>query len=124
MNMLSISRAKAHFSRILSVAVLASGFLTSVPDVFGQAGRGTADDWFVKAEKGLLQMSVKGGERRDIIPSHPGDPLPLVDRKKPPLPDYLMGKIKWGATQGTADDTIQDGRPCSSWSRHSWAWES
>ena len=97
---------------LLSVAVLASGFLTFVPDVFGQAGRGASSkDWFVKAEKDnkdTAQMGIGGGEKRDIIPSVPGSPIPSVDRLKPPSPDYLMGKVKWGATTGTKDNKIQD----------------
>ncbi len=112
MNMMSISRVRAHFSRILPVAVLASVFLTTMLAALGQAGRGgSSDDWFVKAdkdEKDTSQMSIGGGEKRDVIPSVPGSPIPQVDRKKPPSPDYLMGKVMWGATTGTEDNKIQD----------------
>mgnify|MGYP006420687355 FL=1 len=108
----NISNVKLPSFVILSVAVLASLFLTSVPDVFGQAGRGaSSDDWFVKAEKDnkdTAQMGIGGGEKRDIIPSVPGSPIPQVDRLKPPSPDYLMGKVKWGATTGTSDNKLQD----------------
>jgi hypothetical protein len=112
MNILSISKAKAHWCLILSAALLVAVFLTAAPVAFGQAGRGaSADDWFIKAEKDqkdTLQMGIGGGEKRDIIPSVPGSPIPQIDRKKPPSPDFLMGKIKWGVTTGTTENKIQD----------------
>ena len=92
--------------------VLAVVLLIAISAAFGQAGRGaSSDDWFVKAEKDnkdMPQMGMSGGEKRDIIPSVPGSPIPQVDRMKPPSPDYLMAKIKWGVTTGTKDNKIQD----------------
>ncbi|MDE0840487.1 MAG: DUF4159 domain-containing protein, partial [Kiritimatiellae bacterium] len=108
----SISKIETNSCRILSVAVLTAVFLNTVAASFGQAGRGaSSDDWFIKAEKDnkdTLQMGVSAGEKRDIIPSVPGSPIPQVDRKKPPSPDFLMGKIKWGVTTGTTENKIQD----------------
>lgn len=70
--------------------------LSLAPVAFGQEG--SADDWFVKSAKDRKekpQTGISGGEKRDIIPSLPGMPIPQTDRKKPPSPDYLMAKVKW-----------------------------
>ena len=64
-------------------------------------GKGaSSNDWFIKSAKDRnekLQTGIKGGEKRDIIPSLPGMPIPQSERIKPPSPDYLLGKVKWGS---------------------------
>ena len=96
---LKFSRPKSICSLLLPAIVTVA--LSVAPIASGQEGKGaSADDWFVKSAKDRkekTQMAIAGGEKRDIIPSVPGMPIPQTDRKKPPSPDYLMAKVKWGA---------------------------
>ena len=82
-------------------ALLLPVIVSLTPVAFGQEGKGaSANDWFVKSAKDRKekpQTGISGGEKRDIIPSLPGMPIPQTDRKKPPSPDYLMAKVKWGS---------------------------
>ena len=92
MTPLEFSRPKSICSLLLLVIV------SLAPVTFGQEG--SADDWFVKSAKDRKEKpetGISGGEKRDIIPSLPGMPIPQSDRKKPPSPDYLMAKVKWGS---------------------------
>lgn len=93
-------------------AILGAALVYAVPAALGQEGRGaSADDWFVKAaeeKKETLQQGIKGGEKRDIIPSVPGMPIPQTERLKPPSPDYLMAKMKWGAAEIVDETLTQD----------------
>lgn len=93
------SRSKSICSFFLPAIVPVA--LSLAPVAFGQDGKGaSADDWFVKSakeRKEKTQTGIAGGEKRDIIPSVPGMPIPQTDRKKPPSPDYLMAKVKWGS---------------------------
>ena len=94
------------YPKLFSYFLLTATFLTVAlvafePVAFGQAGKGaSSDDWFIKSAKDRnekLQTGIKGGEKRDIIPSLPGMPIPQSERLKPPSPDYLLGKVKWGS---------------------------
>ena len=70
-------------------------------------GRGKPDDWFVRSEAPKDRRPpqyLTGGETRDIIPDAPGAPQSQSERKKPPSPDYLMAKVKWGASAVIAND--------------------
>ncbi len=90
------------FSRPKSIcSLLLPAIVSLAPIAFGQEGKGvSANDWFVKSaddRKEKTQVGISGGEKRDIIPSLPGMPIPQTDRKKPPSPDYLLAKVKWGS---------------------------
>ncbi len=95
----SSSRSKAIRPLLLAATVTVA--VTVAPSASGQGGKGASgDDWFVKSAKDRkerTQMTIAGGEKRDIIPSVPGMPIPQTDRKKPPSPDYLLAKVKWGS---------------------------
>ena len=66
-----LSGLKPFSSFLLTVALLAFKLPSS-----GQQGKGaSSDDWFIKSAKDRkeqLQQGIKGGEKRDIIPSVPG----------------------------------------------------
>ncbi|MDE0864742.1 MAG: DUF4159 domain-containing protein, partial [Rubripirellula sp.] len=95
------SRLKSFSSFLLTAAILTVALLAFQPVGSGQEGKGASSDaWFVKSAKDRnekLQTGIKGGEKRDIIPSLPGMPIPQSERVKPPSPDYLLGKVKWGS---------------------------
>ncbi|MFC1601033.1 DUF4159 domain-containing protein [Candidatus Sumerlaeota bacterium] len=108
----NISNVKWRLFGFRSAAILAVALAVSTSAAFGQAGRGaSSDDWFVKAaeeRKETLQQGIKGGEKRDIIPSVPGMPIPQTDRLKPPSPDFLMAKVKWGGAAVINNKLTQD----------------
>jgi len=112
MNGRRMVKGEAIWLRSRCAAILGAALMSAVPAALGQEGRGTsADDWFVKAaeeKKETLQQGIKGGERRDIIPSVPGMPIPQTERLKPPSPDYLMAKMKWGAAEIVDETLTQD----------------
>ena len=95
------SYPKSRSNFLLTAAILTIVLLAFEPVALGQAGKGvSSDDWFIKSAKDRnekLQTGIKGGEKRDIIPSLPGMPIPQSERIKPPSPDYLLGKVKWGS---------------------------
>ena len=88
-------------SFLLAASIVTITMLPFEPEAFGQAGKGaSSEDWFIKSDRDRnekLQKGISGGEKRDIIPSLPGMPIPQSERKKPPSPDYLLGKVKWGS---------------------------
>ena len=99
-----------HTERNWAMIRLTSSFLILMTAMLA-SGQGSADDWFVKAAKDRkeqLQQGMKGGEKRDIIPSVPGMPIPQTDRMKPPSPDFLLGKVKWGKAATIGDELTQD----------------
>jgi len=102
-----LSGLKPFSSFLLTVALLAFKLPSS-----GQQGKGaSSDDWFIKSAKDRkeqLQQGIKGGEKRDIIPSVPGMPIPQTDRLKPPSPDFLLAKVKWGKAATIGDELTQD----------------
>ena len=101
------TRSKSIGSLLLPAIVTV--VLSVAPVAFGQ--KGSADDWFVKSHKDKnekLQKGIGGGEARDIIPSVPGTPKPQSERIKPPSPDYLLGKVKWGSGVGSGVDLTED----------------
>ena len=98
----SRSYLKSFSSFLLTAAILTVAMVAFESKAFAQkAGEGaSSDDWFIKSAKDRnekLQTGIKGGEKRDIIPSLPGMPIPQSERLKPPSPDYLLGKVKWGS---------------------------
>jgi hypothetical protein len=104
------SRSSSH-SKAIGPLLLAA-IVTVAPIAFGQGGKGASgDDWFVKSAKDRkekTQMAIAGGEKRDIIPSLPGMPIPQTDRKKPPSPDYLLAKVKWGSGAVIGKELTED----------------
>ena len=76
------SRSKAIGSLLLLGAVTVA--LSVAPVAFGQEGKGgSANDWFMKSAKDRkekTQTGISGGEKRDIIPSMPGMPIPQTDQ--------------------------------------------
>ena len=104
------TRSKSIGSLLLPAIVTVA--LSLAPAAFGQGGKGaSADDWFVKSHKDKnekLQTGIGGGESRDIIPSVPGTPKPQTERIKPPSPDYLLGKVKWGSGVGSGVNLTED----------------
>ena len=99
-------------SFLLAAAIVTLALLPFEPEAFGQAGKGaSSEDWFIKSDKDRnekLQTGISGGEKRDIIPSLPGMPIPQSERKKPPSPDYLLGKVKWGSGAVIGKELTED----------------
>ena len=85
-----LSGLKPFSSFLLTVALLAFKLPSS-----GQQGKGaSSDDWFIKSAKDRkeqLQQGIKGGEKRDIIPSVPGMPA-----------SYAFQPQQWAPAQATA----------------------
>jgi hypothetical protein len=109
---MTISRLKSFSSIIGPLVVLAFALTAFESEALGQAGRGkSAKDWFIKdakPRKEMLQQGMKGGESRDIIPSVPGMPIPTTERLKPPSPDFLLAKVKWGLGEVINKELIED----------------
>ncbi len=101
-------------SKSLWLAVLSAILLTALPALpaaCAEAGRGKPDDWFVKSEKPKERRPtqfVASGETRDIIPDAPGSPLSQSERKRPPSPDYLIAKVRWGTGAIIQDQLVED----------------
>jgi len=75
------------------------------------AGRGKPDDWFVRSDKPRhekMTQGILGGEKRDILPPVPGMPIPQTERTKPPSPDYLLAKVRWGQSVVVGNAVIRD----------------
>ena len=112
--MTSTSRSylKSFSSFLLIAAILSVSLFAFESVAFGQAGKGASSDaWFIKSAKDRnekLQTAISGGEKRDIIPSLPGMPIPQSERKKPPSPDYLLGKVKWGSGAIVGKELTED----------------
>ena len=93
----------------LSVLILFAALATSASAQ--EAGRGKPDDWFVRSDKPRhekMTQGLLGGEKRDILPPAPGMPIPQSERTKPPSPDYLIAKVKWGQSVMVEGETIKD----------------
>ena len=107
-----LSGLKPFSAFLLTTAMLTVALLAFKPAALGQQGKGaSSDDWFIKSAKDRkeqLQQGIKGGEKRDIIPSVPGSPIPQTDRLKPPSPDFLLAKVKWGKAAIIGDELTQD----------------
>jgi len=81
----------------ISVLLLAAGTICS--PLFGQQGRGKPDDWFIARTPPATQKPPKmisSAETIMILPGPPACPMSQTERKRPPSPDYLMGKVIWG----------------------------
>jgi len=97
---------KSFYFIILSAALVTAAFTSSA-----EARRGKPDDWFVRSDKPRhekMTQGLLGGEKRDILPPAPGMPIPQSERTKPPSPDYLMAKVRWGASVMIGDEIIRD----------------
>ena len=85
---------------------------TLLPGVCAEGGRGKPDDWFVRGSETPRERRptqfVASGETRDIIPDAPGAPLSQTERKRPPSPDYLISKVRWGAGAIIQDQHVED----------------
>jgi hypothetical protein len=53
-----------------------------------------------------MTQGLLGGEKRDILPPVPGMPIPQSERTKPPSPDYLIAKVRWGQSVQVDDNTV------------------
>jgi hypothetical protein len=93
--------------RIVSfLIVLAAGSC-----VHAQDGRGKPDDWFVTKTPPKVEAPPKQISSSELIPILPGPPAvpeSATERKRPPSPDYLMGKVIWGQSASIGDVTVQD----------------
>ena len=70
-----------------------------------QAGE---NDWFVylgtKEAKKAPRKNINAAEALPPLPL-PATPLRRTERKKPPQPDYLVGKVIWGESASFVDTT-------------------
>jgi Domain of unknown function (DUF4159) len=69
-------------------------------------GKGKEDDWFIylgnKSAPKAPRKSINAAEALPPLPL-PATPLRRTERKKPPQPDYLIGKVIWGQSASFAD---------------------
>jgi hypothetical protein len=86
--------------------LLASGGVLHAQD-----GRGRPDDWFVTKtppKSSVPPKQISSSELIPILPGPPAVPESATERKRPPSPDYLMGKVMWGQSASIGDVTIHD----------------
>ncbi len=66
------------------------------------------NDWFVylgtKEAKKAPRKNINAAEALPPLPL-PATPLRRTERKKPPQPDYLVGKVIWGESASFADSS-------------------
>lgn len=104
----STSSVKWFTSVVLSATLLTAVFASRAE---AQAGRGKPDDWFVKSDKPKEMRPtqfISSAETRDIIPPVPGAPVSQSERKKPPSPDYLIAKVRWGSSVIIGGEDVED----------------
>ena len=98
-----LCREMSSLVRIILVALMV---VLVAPAVFGES----AEDWVIaseKAEKGYLKLGpYQFGEFPPArIPSGGGS---QAERRPPPSPDFLLGKLKWGKAATIGDNLTQD----------------
>ena len=79
--------------------------------VFAQTGKGKADDWLVSKtppEKQAPPRMISAAESDTPAPGPPAMPETRNERKKPPTPEYLVGKVVWGQAATIRDESVQD----------------
>ena len=83
--------------RLLLIVLI---FLVSVP------AQGKEDDWFTylgnKTKPKAPRRHMSAAEALPPLPL-PATPLRRTERKKPPQPDYLVGKVIWGESASFVD---------------------
>jgi len=93
-------------SLLLTLAgILSAGGLSA------QEGRGKPDDWFVTKTPPKSQappQQISSSELIPILPGPPAVPESASERKRPPSPDYLMGKVVWGQSSSIGNVTLHD----------------
>jgi hypothetical protein len=99
--------------QLIPSVILSASLLTGVIgiSVAAEGGRGKPDDWFVKSDKPKEMKPtqfVASAETRDIIPPVPGAPVSQSERKKPPSPDYLIAKVRWGSSVVIGGEDVED----------------
>lgn len=71
-------------------------------------GLGKEDDWFTylgnKTQSKAPQRQMSAAEALPPLPL-PATPLRRTERKKPPQPDYLVGKVIWGESASFVDSS-------------------
>jgi len=81
-------------------------FITMVSS--GIESRAGENDWFVylgsKEAKKSPRKNISAAEALPPLPL-PATPLRRTERKKPPQPDYLLGKVIWGESASFVDTT-------------------
>jgi len=92
--------------QLLAILVL----LSTTAGVFAQAGRGKPDDWFVTKTPPKATVPPKQISSSELIPlpNAPAVPESATERKRPPSPEYLMGKVMWGQSASIGNVTVQD----------------
>ena len=69
---------------------------------------GKEDDWFIylgnKSKSKAPRRHMNAAEALPPLPL-PATPLRRTERKKPPQPDYLVGKVIWGESASFTDST-------------------
>jgi hypothetical protein len=79
--------------------------------LYAQDGRGRPDDWFVTKtppKASVPPKQISSSELIPILPGPPAVPESASERKRPPSPDYLMGKVIWGQSASIGDVTVHD----------------
>ncbi len=76
-----------------------------------QVGRGKPDDWFVTKtppKTVVPPKSISSSELVPLPPPPPAIPESATERKRPPSPDYLIGKVVWGQSASIGNMTLHD----------------
>ena len=107
-------------NRLNIVLLFAAAVLAVSSDrALAQAGRGQADDWLVTKTPPVNEAppkAISASEASLPAPGPPALPESRNERKKPPEPEYLVGKVIWGQAATIGDQSVQDwnlaGRDC------------
>lgn len=88
---------KSRLNRLLLIVLI---FVVSVP------AQGKESDWFIylgnKTKPKAPRRHMSAAEALPPLPL-PATPLRRTERKKPPQPDYLIGKVIWGESASFVD---------------------
>ncbi|MCU0915396.1 MAG: DUF4159 domain-containing protein [Planctomycetes bacterium] len=111
-----------HFRTLCGIVLLLMALAASAwrgPPAWGQSGSGSGppkagspsggeNDWFVylgnKAPPKAPPKQINAAEALPPLPL-PATPLRRTERKKPPQPETLMGKVIWGESASFTDST-------------------
>jgi len=93
--------------RLPALRVLATTLALGLVAGAARGGGGGEDDWLrpIGGGKVAAPQRIQGGESFPPLPL-PATPLRRTERKRPPAPPLLVGKVVWGAA---ADFAFEDG---------------
>jgi hypothetical protein len=99
-------RTKRTISVLIVVMFVATAVLLRKSEAAGVPAHGEENDWFVYlGDKTAPKAPPKQASAAEAVAPLPlpATPLRRTERKKPPQPDYLIGKVIWGESASFVD---------------------